>query len=87
MFPTVADVLYYLKGLKPLNLVGFALGSYGWSGEAVKLVEETLGEMKVELVREGLKMRYVPDDRDLESCAELGKATAVKLKEVCAGGG
>ncbi|MHC4200556.1 MAG: flavodoxin domain-containing protein, partial [Planctomycetota bacterium] len=33
MFPTVADCLTYLKGLKPKHLVGAAFGSYGWSGE------------------------------------------------------
>ena len=55
MFPTVADVLYYLKGLKPKGLVGAGFGSYGWSGESVKQIEEILREMKVELVEEGLK--------------------------------
>ena len=33
VFPTVADVLTYIKGLKPRNLFGAAFGSYGWSGE------------------------------------------------------
>ena len=31
MFPTVADLLTYLKGLKPKNLIGGVFGSYGWS--------------------------------------------------------
>ena len=36
IFPTLADVMNYLKGLKPKNLIGAAFGSYGWSGEAVQ---------------------------------------------------
>ena len=48
MLPNMADILTYLKGLKPKNLIGAAFGSYGWSGEAVKQIEEILAEMKVE---------------------------------------
>ena len=44
IFPTVADLLCYLKGLKPKNKIGAAFGSYGWSGEAVKLIENELTE-------------------------------------------
>jgi len=76
MFPTVADVLYYLKGLKPKGLVGAGFGSFGWSGESVKQIEEILKEMKVELVGEGLKVQYIPDEGDLEKCRELGKKVA-----------
>ncbi len=36
MFPTMADMMTYIRGLKPRNLVGAAFGSYGWSGEAPK---------------------------------------------------
>ena len=50
LFPTVADVLTYLKGLRPQNLVGAAFGSYGWGGEAVGQVRDILTAMKVEMV-------------------------------------
>jgi len=86
MFPTLADALMYLKGLKPRNLVGAAFGSYGWSGEAVAQVEEILTAMKVELVAEALKVKYVPDDDDLAKCRALGGLIAAKLKEVCGNG-
>ncbi len=85
MFPTVADLLTYLKGLKPRNLVGAAFGSYGWSGEAVKQVRDVLADMNVELVGEGVKTRYIPDDDALAECFLLGAAVADKLKERCSG--
>jgi len=83
IFPTVADVLTYLKGLKPRNLVGAAFGSYGWSGEAVKEVEEVLKAMKVDLVGEGLRVKYVPEADDLARCYRLGSLLAKSLKERC----
>jgi flavorubredoxin len=33
LFPTVADILTYMKGLKPVGRIGAAFGSYGWSGK------------------------------------------------------
>ncbi len=84
MFPTVADVLTYLQGLRPKNLVGAAFGSYGWAAAGVKQVRETLEAMKVELVGEGLKVKYVPDGSDLKEAYSLGLAVAERLREVCA---
>ena len=86
MFPTVSDVLTYLKGLKPKNLVGAAFGSYGWSGEGAKQVNEILSDMKVEIVQEPLAVNYVPDDEALAGCRALGAAVADRLKEVVGSG-
>jgi flavorubredoxin len=79
LFPTVADVLSYLKGLKPRNLIGTAFGSYGWSGESVGLIRGILDEMKVEPAGEDLRVKYVPDESVLGSCVSLGEQVAGKL--------
>lgn len=83
MFPTVADVLYYLRGLKPKNKVGAAFGSYGWSGEAVKHISDILEGMGVELVGESVNVLYVPDKSHLAECRKLGEAVAARLCEIC----
>jgi flavorubredoxin len=79
IFPTVADMLTYLKGLKPRNLVGAAFGSYGWSGEAVAQMEEALRGMGISVLEEGLRVKYVPDGEALSGCAALGRRLAEKL--------
>ena len=79
LFPTIADLLTYIKGLKPLNLVGAAFGSFGWSGEAVGQVNEILEAMNVALVSNGLKIQYIPDEQALEQCRLLGVDVARKL--------
>ena len=79
LFPTVSDVLTYLKGLKPLNKVGAAFGSYGWSGEAVKLITKDLEEMKIKVIDPGLRIQYVPDKQGMEACEELAKKIAAEL--------
>jgi flavorubredoxin len=79
LFPTISDFLTYMKGLKPKNKIGAAFGSYGWSGEAVKLINTEMEEMKFEVIDPGLRIQYVPEDKDLEACYELGKKIAKSL--------
>lgn len=81
MFPTVADLLCYLRGLKPKNLVGQAFGSYGWSGEGVKQVQEELVRMGVEPAGSPVSVNYVPDASALEACRELGRTVGKRMKE------
>ncbi len=71
LFPTVADVLSYLKGLKPAGRVGGAFGSYGWSGESVQQVDAALQAMGVEVLGQ-VKANYVPTEDTLAACHALG---------------
>ncbi len=73
LFPTVSDVLTYMKGLKPKNKLGGAFGSYGWSGESVKLIKKELEAMKFDIVDPGPRIQYVPDKEGLAACYEYGK--------------
>jgi flavorubredoxin len=79
LFPTVSDFLTYMKGLKPQNKVGAAFGSYGWSGEAVKLIKEELAAMNFKEVAPGVKIQYVPDTGGIEACYDLAKKVADAL--------
>jgi flavorubredoxin len=81
IFPTLADMLAYVRGLKPKNLIGAAFGSYGWSGEACAQIENLLKEMGVEIVVPALRHQFVPDSATLGQCREFGKAVAAKLQE------
>ncbi|HUV76848.1 MAG TPA: FprA family A-type flavoprotein [Desulfobacterales bacterium] len=73
LFPTVSDFLTYMKGLKPINKIGAAFGSYGWSGEAVKMINSALEDMKFDIIDPGVRLQYVPGKEGLNACFELGK--------------
>jgi len=83
MFPRMADILTYLKGLKPKNLVGGVFGSYGWSGEAVKHIEQYFADMKIPLTGDSLNINYVPRDEDLRKAREMGLTIGMDLCERC----
>ena len=81
MLPRMADLLCYMKGLRPAPKLAAAFGSYGWGGEAVKLINAAFEEMKFDIVDPGLRVNYVPSEEDLAKCTELGKATARRIIE------
>jgi flavorubredoxin len=80
MLPGMADILTYLKGLKPKNLLGAAFGSYGWSGEAARQIQAMLSEMKVDLVGDPIQTRHCPDQAVLARCLDLGMQIAGKMQ-------
>jgi flavorubredoxin len=81
MFPSMAQLLYYLKGLRPLKKKAAVFGSYGWGGEAIKAMEEQLESMGIGILEPGLAAMYVPAAEDLESCVQLGERIAAHMKD------
>ncbi len=73
LLPRMAGFLMYMRGLKPTNKIGATFGSFGWSGEAVSLMNKALEEMKIDVIEDGLKIKYVPDEEKLEECREMGR--------------
>jgi flavorubredoxin len=82
LLPTIMPILEELKGLKFKNKVGAAFGSYGWSGENVKLIEENLEKAKIKILQEGIKFKWQPTKEELEKCVEFGRSFAQKMKAI-----
>ncbi len=81
IFPSLADVLCYLKGLRKKNLIGAVFGSYGWNGAPLEDIYQTLEKMQVQLVAPVLKTAFVPDEETLSKCRDLGVVTSQKIAE------
>jgi len=80
LFPTVSDFLTYMKGLKPLNKIGAAFGSYGWSGESVKLIQNELAAAKFDVLDPGFKVQYVPQPDMTRAAFEYGQRIAAAIR-------
>lgn len=57
-----------------------AFGSFGWSGEAVKLIEDHLRNLKLNVVTEGQTARFYPNQEESQKLMKLGKEFARHLK-------
>ncbi|MRR58141.1 MAG: FprA family A-type flavoprotein [Deltaproteobacteria bacterium] len=80
MYPTVAECLTHLRGLRPKNRMAGAFGSYGWGGGAVKESYETFTKMGLELFEPGMQVIYKPSTEDEAKCYQFGQDFAAKLK-------
>lgn len=90
----VKPVWDLLSSLVVVNLkgkLGAAFGSYGWSGEAVRMIEDRMRGLKMRVPKQGLRLKLIPTDGELEECRLfgqeiadllLGKAVASKVVEL-----
>jgi flavorubredoxin len=58
-----------------------AFGSFGWSGEAVKLIEDHLRNLKLKVVLEGQTARFYPNREESQKLIQMGEKFAESLKE------
>jgi anaerobic nitric oxide reductase flavorubredoxin len=85
VFPTVADIVSYMRGLRPKNRIGAVFGSYGWGGGACKVVHENLEAAGMTMPFADLEVRYVPNAQNRQRCRELGVEIAERVKADHAG--
>ncbi|WP_097070136.1 FprA family A-type flavoprotein [Rhodobacter maris] len=76
---TVWDLLARLVDIETRGKMGAAFGSYGWSGEAVRLVETRLQGLKMRLPEPGLRVKLHPSDEELEEGRAFGRRLAQQL--------
>ena len=81
MFPSVAEFLYHLAGLKPKDRIIGAFGSFGWGGGAVKEAYDRFKQIGLETVEPGIQVAYKPSAEDKKQCYEFGKQFVERMKE------
>ncbi len=69
-----------VKGQNLKGKIGVAFGSYGWSGEAPKLILEIMkNKFEMQTIEPPLLAKYNPDQNILNSCRNLGKKVSESL--------
>jgi flavorubredoxin len=63
------------------NKLAGVFGSYGWSGEAVDLIESKLLDAGYKLGFESIRVKFKPTDVTLQQCKEIGIDFAQALKK------
>jgi flavorubredoxin len=75
----VWDLLSSLTAVNVRGKIGAAFGSFGWSGEAVPMVEDRLRGLKLRVPVKGVRARLIPTPEELEHCRALGHELALHL--------
>jgi len=75
----VWDLLSSLAMIDARGKLGAAFGSYGWSGEAVPMIEDRLRRLKLRVPVPGVRARLAPTPEEFAACHELGHEIALHL--------
>lgn len=73
---SVASILEMIKGLEFKEKKAAAFGSYGWSGESVKIINEELNKAGFQVIGNGLKELWIPDEEGIKRAIEFGEDLA-----------
>ncbi len=74
--PQVWHALAMISSVTPKNKVAAVFGSFGWSGEAVKMVEQRLTGLKYKLATGGISFRFTPTAENLDECRKFAEQIA-----------
>ncbi|MBI5901542.1 MAG: FprA family A-type flavoprotein [Rhodocyclales bacterium] len=75
----VWDLLATLTMVDVKGKLGAAFGSYGWSGEAVPMIEDRLRRLKLRVPVQGVKARLAPTPEEFSACHALGHDITLHL--------
>jgi flavorubredoxin len=75
------DLLSSLTVIDMKGKLGAAFGSFGWSGEAVRMIEDRLRGLKLRVPLQGVKVKLIPTPEEIEECRQFGLALGEELME------
>jgi len=76
-----AGLLEMIKGLKFKEKAGAAFGSYGWSGESMKIIEEGLKGSGFDVMKDVYKVLWTPDKETVQEGVAFGKEFVNQLNQ------
>jgi flavorubredoxin len=76
---SIAGILEVIKGMSFKNKKAASFGCYGWHGECISTIDGALKDAGFDLIAEGLKVNWNPDEQGVKTCIEYGKSFATKM--------
>ena len=79
--PPVWDIINVMFSVNVKGKKCASFGSYGWSGEATRLIDDRLKGLKLDVVQPPLKINLIPTEEALRKCAIFGYDFVKSLSE------
>lgn len=76
------DLLSSFAKINVRGKLAGAFGSFGWSGEAVRMLEDRLRGLKMRVPLDGLRIKLIPSAEELEQCLQFGREAGEHLMGV-----
>lgn len=78
----IYTIFAVLNPLRDRGKLAAAFGSFGWSGEGVKIIESNLSNLKMKLFERNLTVKFQPHEAEFEECRKFGREFANKMIEM-----
>jgi flavorubredoxin len=70
-----------INPLRDKGKLASSFGSYGWSGEAAKMLESNMSNLKLKYFGEGLYIKFTPHEEGINKGIEYGRAFAEQMMQ------
>jgi len=68
-----------INPIRDKGKIAGAFGSFGWSGEASKIIPEILRNLKLEMLEDTVFVKFTPHQADIEKAIKYGELIAEKI--------
>jgi flavorubredoxin len=75
----VYQVFALINPVRDRNKPAAAFGSYGWSGEAARIMTSAMRNLKLDVVDDGLMIKFTPHNEVLKKCEDYGRLFGEKM--------
>ncbi|MEI7694248.1 MAG: FprA family A-type flavoprotein [Chlorobium sp.] len=82
ILPQIYNLFATINPIRDKGKLAAAFGSYGWSGEASKMIESNFSMLKLKVFEQNLMIKFKPHEPEFEKCTAFGKAFADKMIEM-----
>ena len=79
ILPQIYHLFATINPIRDKGKLAAAFGSYGWSGEASKMIENNFTMLKLKLFDQNLMVKFKPHEAEFERCIAFGKEFADRM--------
>jgi len=77
----IYQVFAVINPLRDKGKLAAVFGSYGWSGEATKIIHDNLANLKLKMFNENFSTKFTLHEKDFAACVDFGKRFGKQLLE------
>jgi flavorubredoxin len=82
ILPQIYQLFAAVNPIRDKGKLAAAFGSFGWSGEAVKMIETNFTMLKLKVFEQNVRIKFKPHEEEFVQCNTFGKAFADKMIEM-----
>jgi len=80
-FIQIYQLMAVINPLRERGKLASVFSSYGWSGEAVKIIRDNLSNLKLKMFEEDFTVKFALHEKDIERCHDFGRRFGIQLLE------